>query len=116
MGRQVITDEGIIIEAAGDTIFLRGIPDADGYRYGLFSLRRPYWKMEGEAFPDGVWKKVKGKEASYCLKDRGEGEHEVFISFVPVKKSYPDYTVKYVYKINIGEGDVVTIGDRVPWN
>ena len=104
MGK-VITDEGITIEAKGDTLYISEIPDESGYAWGLFSLK--WADAEMPNFPRGVWKKVRGGKAEYHLNDRGEGLHKVLISFTPERKGYPDYTVANSYSLRIdADGNV----------
>jgi hypothetical protein len=105
MGK-VVTDEGITIESTFDSLRISGIPNEDGYRYGLFSIR---YKWEDKStFPPGTWKEIKDGETTYSLKDRGEGGHYVFISFAPRKEAQPEYTAKYVYGVDIAEDNQVT--------
>jgi hypothetical protein len=104
MGK-VITDEGITIESSFDTLRISGIPNEDGYRYGLFSIK---YNFEKESFPAGTWKEIKNGETSYSLKDRGDGDHFVFISFAPRREANPEYTVKYVYGVHISEDNQIS--------
>lgn len=100
---KVITADGIVIETKGDTLYFSNIPEED--TWGLFSI-----KYEDEdtlaqnvSFPRGTWKKVINGETSYCLRDRGEGRHLVFIAFLRERKSSPDYSVQYTYLVDISE-------------
>ena len=102
---KITTDEGIIIEAVDDTLYLKRIPVSEEYNYGLYSIK---YSFEDGSFPAGTWKKIINGESSYCLKDRGDGEHKVFISFAPRKEVHPEYTVEYVYGVHISEENKVT--------
>ena len=106
---KLITDAGITIEAKGNTLYISNIPQTGDYKYGVFSLKRGWEKMENQTFPSGVWKDVVNGNATYCLVDRGEGEHKVFISFTKEKKEYPDYTMTHVFTIKIDANDNIEI-------
>lgn len=107
---KLVTDAGIIIEARGNTLYISDIPNNEDYKYGVFSLKRAWEKLENQTFPAGVWKDVKDGKATYTLVDRGEGEHKVFISFTKEKEAYPKYTMTHVFSISIdSDGDVEII-------
>ena len=107
---KLVTDAGITIEAKGNTLYISDIPNTEDYKYGVFSLKRDWEKLENQTFPAGVWKDVKDGKATYTLVDRGEGEHKVFISFTKEKEAYPNYTMTHVFSINIdSDGNVEII-------
>ena len=104
---KVTTQEGINIEAKGDTLFFGNIPESK--EWVLFSM-----KYDGEdtlpqnKFPRGVWKKVVNGETTFCLRDRGEGRHLLLIAFEEERKGYPDYTMQYTYLVEItADNDVI---------
>ncbi len=104
MGR-VVTEEGITIESREDSLYFSGIAEEESYRYGLFSVK---YDFEHGSFPAGAWKKVKDGKVSFCLRDRGEGNHFVFVAFAAKKEAYPDYTVKYLLRVYLTEDNQLT--------
>lgn len=112
MGKIVI-DGGITVKEQGDTLLISNIPQSAEYSWGLFSIKYKDGDTLAEnMFPAGVWKKISNGETSYCLRDRGEGMHLVFVSFLSEKRPILDpsqYTARYTFPVYIGENDEVII-------
>jgi hypothetical protein len=100
---KVITENGIVFEVKGDTMYITNIPQTEEYYWALISIK---YNIE-EKYPTGAWKHVINGETTYCLRDRGKGLHRIFIGFMSEENRYKKYTASYSYLLSLTEDNRV---------